>query len=105
MAILAQTSPSGTDADVLAAAMNERYGPAGVHAEYRLFDSIDELGRATPAVALMHFNFLIDHYVAVLQVTPTGVLIGDPLKGQALYTRQDFADNWRGSAVVVTRKP
>ncbi len=105
MAILAQTSPAGTDADVLTAAINERFGPAGLHADYRLFDSMDELGRAVPAVALMHFNFLVDHYVAVLEVTPTGVLIGDPLYGRELLSRKEFADNWRWSAVVVSRKP
>ncbi len=104
LAILASTSPAaGTDADLLASAINERYATTGVQAAYRLFNSIDELRPAIPAVALMHFSLFVDHYVAVLEVMPTGVLIGDPLGGEELLTREQFARNWRGSAIVVTR--
>jgi predicted double-glycine peptidase len=105
LAILASTSPAaGTDADLLAAAINQRYATTGVQAAYRLFNSIDDLKSAAPSVALMHFSLFVDHYVAVLEVTPTGVLIGDPLGGEQLLTRQQFAKNWRGSAIVVSRR-
>lgn len=104
LAILAHTSPiSGTPPDVLAAALNQHYGRRGLKAEYRLFDSIENLKHAGSVLAVIKFAFLVDHYVAVLEVRDQEVVVGDPLSGRVVWTHQEFAEKWRRSGVVLTR--
>ena len=105
LAVRMHTCPAlGTPADVLAAVLQEHYGAVGLHCEYRSFTSVDELPRGTPTLAVVKHSFLVDHFVAVLEVTDKGVVIvGDPQLGKLSYTRDAFERRWRFMGVVLTR--
>ena len=82
LAVLARTAPTeGTPPDMLCQAIETRYADDGVQCEYRLFSSIDELRGRTPVLALTRINFLLGHYMTVLRVTDSDVVVGDPLFG------------------------
>jgi hypothetical protein len=105
IAILAHTSSAtGTTPDILARELQNHYGPAGLVAEYRLFKDVSELKDAGLTLAVIKFSFMQDHYVAVLQVTDTLVIAGDPLLGKTEYTHDEFKAKWRFSGVVLRRK-
>ncbi len=105
IAILAQTSfISGTDADILATALNQRYGPQGLIAEYRVFKNIEELKAAGMTLAVVRFNFFVDHFVTVLEVTNDSVIVGDPLNGRVTLSHDEFAKEWRLVGVVLHRR-
>jgi hypothetical protein len=106
IAILAHTSTAtGTPPDILAQALQERYGKDGLVGEYRLFYSIEELKTARLTLAIVKFSFLLDHYVTVLEVTDTEIVVGDPLNGKMTLTHDEFRNQWRFVGVVLSRKP
>jgi len=106
LAILAHTtSLTGTEPDVLAKVLQKKYGPQGLDAEYRGFKDVTELGQAGLAVAIVRFNALQDHCVAVLGVETNHVLVGDPLSGLASLPSEEFEDKWEFSAIVLKRVP
>ncbi len=82
LAALAFTSPAiGTAADILALTLRKRYGKDGLVVSLGSFRSAGELQRTGPTLAVVKLSFLIDHYVAVLEVTENEVIVGDPLAG------------------------
>ena len=106
IAILAHTSTAtGTPPDILAQALQERYGRDGLVGEYRIFNSIAELKSAGLTLAIVKFSFLLDHYVTVLEVTDNEVVVGDPLNGKTTLTHDEFRKRWRFVGVVLSRKP
>ena len=105
LAVCMYTSPAlGTPADVLAASLQERYAPLGLTCEYRAFDSVDELPRGTPVLAVVKFSFMVDHYVTVLDIDKDRIIVGDPAAGRLTYTRQQFEQRWRFRGVVLRRQ-
>ena len=99
------TSPAlGTPADVLASTLQERYAGLGLSSEYCWFDSIDDLPRGTPVIAVVKFSFMVDHFVTVLNVARDNVVVGDPAAGQITYTREQFQKRWRSRGVVLRRQ-
>jgi hypothetical protein len=105
LAILAHTSPlAGTAPDVLAEAITRRYAAQGFTAEYRYFETVADLKDAGQVLAVMKYAFMVDHYVAVLEVTRDGVVVGDPLTGQRTYTHAEFRSKWRYAGVVLKRR-
>jgi predicted double-glycine peptidase len=105
LAIASHTSSyGGTPGDSLALAIRDLYGREGVVCDYRLFKSVSEMKEICPVIAQVKFRFLIDHFVAVLQVTDKYVIVGDPLFGRYKHSRRDFESIWRYSGVVVCRK-
>ncbi|MFC1707148.1 cysteine peptidase family C39 domain-containing protein [Planctomycetota bacterium] len=104
LAVLAYTSSvAGTPPDLLCTALQQRYGEAGISAEYRCFEGIDGLPERGVVLAEAKFGFLTDHWVVILGLTETGVLIGDPLFGQRNLSREAFARGWRHRGIVVRR--
>lgn len=104
IALLSNTSSTtGTEPDILAQALTKEYGKAGLTAEYRAFKDIAELRQAGLTLAVVKFGFLVDHFVAVLEVTDTEVVVGDPLNGLDRMTHEDFLKNWRFSGIVLKR--
>jgi hypothetical protein len=104
LAILAHTtSAAGTPADDLAIALQRRYGSDGLVAEYRQFASVAELKAAGLTVAVIKFGFLIDHFVAVLEVTDKLVIVGDPATGRRQFTHPEFEEIWRHLGVTLRR--
>lgn len=105
LAVLARTTRfAGTPPDVLAETLQSRYGKEGLQSEYRSFHSLEELRSAGLTLAVIKFNFWLDHYVTVLEVTDKQVVVGDPLEGKVRYTRAAFEKVWRHSGVVLKRE-
>jgi len=103
LAVLMHTTPlAGTPPTILADTLQDRFAPQGLRADYRHFDSIDDLAGREPVLALTHMDPLVDHYVVVLQVTQDGVVEGDPYNGRLFVTREDFQRSWRNVGVIVS---
>lgn len=101
----AGTGPSvGTDPFSLARALQAMYGNQGIRAQYRMFKDLAELQPCLPVVAMVHGNILRDHYVTVVQITETGVILADPEFGMRRLTREDFTALWNNSGIVVGLK-
>ena len=104
-AILAHTSTAiGTPPDVLCRALKERYARDGLTCEYRQFKSVSELKNGGITLAVIKFAFLLDHYVAVLEVTDKEVIVGDPSCGKMSYSYKEFEQRWRFIGVVLKRE-
>lgn len=105
LAILARTNPvTGTAPDCLRRALVARYRSEGLAASYRRFDSLDELRAAGLTVAVVRHSLLADHYVTVLEVSASEVVVGDPLVGRRRLSRGEFERLWRRGGVVVDRR-
>ena len=105
LAILAYTTPyTGTSDDLLVDAIEKRYGPEGIRCEYRYFKSINELKGNCPVIAVTKFSFLIDHYIAVLEVTDDNVIIANPTTGKEKLTYEEFKYRWRCVGIVVKKE-
>ncbi len=102
IAVLSYTSAAtGTPPDILAEALREQYGKDGLLAEYRAFRDLSELRKAGLTLAVIKFDFLVDHYVTVLEVTDSEVVVGDPLNGLDKMTYDEFRRKWRFVGVVL----
>jgi predicted double-glycine peptidase len=105
VALLAHTSTAiGTPPDMLAAALHRRYASAGLSVQHRAFGHLSELREAGLTLAVIRFSFMLDHYVAVLEVTETEVVMGDPLSGLRRMSQEEFTQAWRGHGVVLKRQ-
>jgi hypothetical protein len=105
IAILSCTSSTtGTPPDLLAEALQNRYGKDGLVADYRAFKDVSELRKTGLTLAVTKFGFLVDHYVTVLDVTDTEVVVGDPLNGVDKVSWDQFRQQWRFVGVVLKRK-
>lgn len=106
IAILSCTSAiEGTPPDMLAEGLNRRYATDGLTAECRVFHNIGELKAAGLTLAVIKFGFLVDHWVTVLSVTDSQVIVGDPNGGLSRLSYEDFAERWRFVGVVLRRQP
>lgn len=106
IAMLAHTTAAtGTEPDVLAETLQQEYGPAGLVCEYRVFHDVSELRANTPTLAVIKFNWMVDHFVTVLGVAGTNVTVGDPLTGLTTLSAKEFQQKWRCTGVVLKRKP
>ena len=104
LAVIARTTPQmGTPDDMLADAIEKRYGDCGIRCQYRYFDSIHQLKLKGPTIAVVKFAFLIDHYVTVLEVTDKEVIVGDPLEGKQTLTYEQFREKWRFIGITINR--
>ncbi len=93
---------TGAPMDSLCNAMRNNYG-----VESRLIHcrDVSELRGKGPFVAVVKFNLVCDHYVAVLSVTETLVTVGDPLLGLRTCTPEEFEKEWRRCAIVIDEDP
>lgn len=93
---------AGTPPDSLCVAIDELYGSQGVTTEFRYCASADEL--ELPAVAVLKWGTMTDHYVAVLSISAEEVIVGDPLHGKVKMPRATFDQRWRHCAILFKRK-
>lgn len=99
LAIAAHTTRfAGTPSDCLCSAIRKEYG---VRCREVYFRTVDDLRGKEPAIAVVKYAFLVDHYVAILSVTDSLVVIGDPLLGRSELSHEEFAKEWRKSAIVL----
>jgi predicted double-glycine peptidase len=105
IAILSETSSiDGTAPDMLAETLQNIYGKATLLTEYRPFKDISELKQAGLTLAVIKYSLLEDHWVAVLQVTDSEVLVGDPVGGLVKMSYNDFQEKWRFIGIVLKRR-
>jgi uncharacterized protein len=83
--------------------MSRYLNSRGLNAKgYKLnFETIEK--HKVPFIALISHDGY-NHFVVVKSVKGPFVLVGDPSKGNAVYTRQDFARAWNGVSLVVTNQ-
>jgi len=94
------TRMTGTQTDVLCDVIATHYG---VPCRQAYFRTADEMRDLVPVIAVVKYAFLIDHFVTVLEVTDSAVVVGDPLEGRVEMTRDDFAKRWRRNGIVLER--
>jgi hypothetical protein len=105
LAILSFTSSmTGTPPDILAEALQKQYGKDDLLVEYRSFKNISELKNAGLTLAIVKFGFMVDHYVTVLEVTDSEVVVGDPSDGLDRMSYDEFQKKWRFVGIVLKRK-
>ena len=105
IAVLSHTSfATGTPPDFLAEALQNCYGKDDLIVKCRPFKSISELKRAGLTLAVTKFTFMVDHYVTVLQVTDSEVIVGDPLNGLEKMSYGEFRRKWRFVGIVLKRQ-
>ena len=95
---------TGTPPDILAEVLQKQYGKDGLVVEYRAFKNISELKQTGLTLAVIKFGFMVDHTVAVLKVTDSEVIVGDPLNGLDKMSYEEFRQKWRFIGVVLHRK-
>jgi ABC-type bacteriocin/lantibiotic exporter with double-glycine peptidase domain len=106
LALLAGTSTAtGTPPDMLARALNERFGRDGLRAEFRRFSSVEELRAVGLTLVIVKFGLFLDHWLTVLEVTDREVIVGDPLNGENRLTHEEFLRRWRRIGVTLRRTP
>ncbi len=104
IAVLSHTSPvAGTLPACLSSALQNRYGPAGLKCKYRRFDSIEQLRNAGLTLAMVRDSFLLDHCLAVLEVSDNTITVADPMAGMMLIPHEQFRKIWRFSGIVLER--
>jgi len=104
IAVLSHTSPvAGTLPACLSSALQRRYGPVGLRCRYRRFDSIKQLRNAGLTLAMVRDEFLLDHCLAVLEVSDSTITVADPLAGTELMSHEQFEKIWRFSGIVLER--
>ncbi|MCL4787110.1 MAG: hypothetical protein KJ070_10005 [Verrucomicrobia bacterium] len=104
IAILAHTSTAtGTPPDILARALQRRYGPEGLRSEFRVFKTLEELKAAGLTLAVVKHSFMLDHYVTVLEFAEGEIVLGDPMMGRITMNQAEFGRQWRFVGVVLQR--
>ncbi len=104
IAVLSYSSPVvGTLPACLSSALENRYRAEGLRCQYRRFDSIDQLRNAGVTLAVVRDAFLLDHCIAVLEVSDDAVTVADPVTGARLIPYQQFEKIWRFSGIVLER--
>jgi hypothetical protein len=89
---------SGTPADSLCAAIRSCYA---VPCRIIYCRNVHELWGKEPLIAIVEYSYMVDHYVAVLSMTDTDVILGDPLEGIRTCTHKEFEKKWRKCVIVV----
>jgi hypothetical protein len=105
LAVLSYSSPViGTLPTCLTSALRNRYAADGLSCRYRHFDSIDQLRNAGVTLAVVRDAFLLDHCIAVLDVSDNAVTVADPVTGARLVPYKQFEKIWRFCGIVLQRR-
>ena len=106
LAILSHTSPIvGTMPWELYKAIEDRYAVNGVDCRFRKFDSIKQMREADVTLAVVKDAFLLDHCVAILDITDKTVIIGDPVFGKIQMSHKNFQAVWRFYGITLKYNP
>lgn len=100
LALECGTCPAtGTPCDELAEGLT-RLHPE-VRCEFRRFTRASEL--PVHSLAVVRLGPFVDHYVAVLEVSPERLVVGDPLDGKRSLSHREMEACWRGLGLVLSR--
>ena len=106
LAVLSYSSPmTGTLPACLSSALQDRYSAQGLSCRYRSFDSVAQLKNAGITLALVREAFMMDHCLAVLEVSDDEVTVADPVTGTRLMPYEQFEKIWRFCGIVLQRNP
>jgi len=106
LAVLSYSSPVvGTLPACLTSALQKRYGAEGLRCSYRRFESIEQLRKAGITLVVVRDAFLLDHCVAVLDVSDDTVTVADPVTGEEVVPYRKFEKIWRFAGIVLQRDP
>ena len=94
---------TGTLPACLSSALQDRYSADGLSCRYRRFDSVAQLKNAGITLALVREAFMMDHCLAVLEVSDDAVTVADPVTGTRLMPYEQFEKIWRFSGIVLQR--
>lgn len=98
LAIAARTARfTGTPNDLLCLAIRKQHGVACRSVCLR---DVADLKGKEPFIAVVKYAFLVDHFVTVLEVRDSTVVIGDPLVGRMEMTHGEFAAKWRHCGIL-----
>jgi len=104
IARLARANPfSGTLLWTLHSALKERYSDQGLSTEFRRFNNAGELRGIGVTLVSVREAAMLDHCVAVLDISDTEVTIADPLSGLEILPIEYFEGKWRRCGIVVSR--
>jgi len=104
IAVLSNTSPTGgTLPWSLCTALQRRYGKNGLSCRYRNFATIEELKDAGVVLVIVKEAFMLDHWVAVLNVSDRMIVLADPGIGKRLMRPKQFEKIWRFCGIVLDR--
>ena len=101
LAIWSQTSQFGTTPDALADALRSHYGADGLEVRYQRFQKVADLKQRGITLAVVKYDFMVDHFVTVLGVTDHEVIVGDPLSGKTAYSYNEFSKLWRFCGITL----
>ncbi len=103
IALAARTSPiTGTRIGDLYHHLNTAYKHEGLNCRIRKID-VESLTAAGPALVSLKETAMLQHCVAVLDVTEDSVTLADPWIGIRKLSRQQFASQWTGRALLLSR--
>ena len=95
----------GAHFGLLEAGLKKRYGPQGLRFVNRQFGTVEELRKAVPALVSSKEIPGVGHCVAVLEVTDSEVVIGDPTGGYRKLSHEYFMKIWDGWGIALSREP
>ena len=102
LAIHSRTSPiTGTLPQDLYGAINHLYAKEGLECQFRKFDSVKELINGGVTLVILQETFMVDHCVAVLDVSSDSVTIGDPEIGKISLPLSKFESTWKFAGIVL----
>lgn len=105
LALLANSSNrTGTDPTDLAAAIVARFGPSGARVDERPLDTLDDLQRALPAMTVIQWDAVTDHWIVVLEMNDREVHCADPARGRWTDTRKHFQEIWEHETIRIWKE-
>ncbi len=105
IAVLSYSSPiAGTLPVCLSSALQNRYGATGLKCQYRSFKSVKQLKGAGIILAIVRDALLLDHCLAVLEISENKVTVADPVTGARSMSHEQFEKIWRFSGIVIKRE-
>lgn len=106
IAMAVRTSPwTGTRIGDLGHYLNTAYRAQGLSCRIRKLDSLDQLAGIGPAPTLVSLKEspILEHCVAVLEVSEHGVTLADPWIGIRTMSPVQFRRQWTGRALILSR--
>lgn len=103
MARLVHCSRYGTIGVALARGIKKKALLHGFNVDIKKGDWDDLVRLKHPCIAFIKFGLVFDHVIVILEVKGDKVVIGDPLVGKIVWSKEKFLQEWRN--VVITMQP
>jgi predicted double-glycine peptidase len=64
---------------------------------------VAELKEPGATMAVVKYDAMVDHFVAIMGMTNGQVIVGDPLNGKVSYSEEEFGKLWRFCGISLQR--